>query len=164
MSDDLAREERIQQALRTGRWVACALLLGLIVFYTVILCLLTAGRPGQWPRITLPFPLPVLSLALALVMVAVSFLVKRALLSSIRRLAGEKPLAFGSLLMGFRVATVTALGLCEAGGFVIAIGVLVAGPGELAWLATGLLPLLGIVAHFPTREAADRLLFESGAE
>jgi hypothetical protein len=154
------REERLDAALRAGRMIALSALLGMGIFYALVVFLLQSqpsfGAPPPPTAATLP--LPAAGLALSLLTLFLSFLIRTSALRQARAAARGIREPLGLLLARYRSATLMAIGFCDAGGFLHAVLTLVAGPAYLGWLAAGLISAVGIVWHLPSRTALDQLL------
>jgi hypothetical protein len=187
MDSDQEREVGIQ--LRTTQITVAALILGVLSLYGVAVFLLLTnvmGPIGVAPRQessavtpraeeapkTTPstgpagagltgIPLPAIGCVLAAVTTVLSFVVKGLILRRVRQDAQGAADAMGVLLQRFRSANIVAGALCEGGAFAVGIFVMAAGPGNLPWLAGGLISFLGFAIHFPTREKLDAFLAES---
>jgi len=154
-------EARIAASLRAMSVMAASLGLGVVVFAVIALFVLTQQTPPPGTAgLNLPFPLPVLGVGLAFVMLGLSFVVKGKILRGASTRGSGAPAALEALLQRFQRATIVAMAQCEGSGFFLIVLVIISGKAHMVWLAGILLPLAGIIIHFPTREKLDQWLAE----
>lgn len=157
MASDQGREIGI--VLRTTQIMVAAMILGIVSFYGVTIFLVLNNSAGLAPATGLP--LPAIGSVVAAVTTLLSFVVKSVILRRAKLDTQTSADATGLLLQRYRSANIVAGALCEGGAFAVGVFLIVSGPGNLPWLAGGLISLLGFAIHFPTREKLDAFLAES---
>lgn len=155
---DADYEREIAVSLGTTQVLVVMLGMGVVSIYVIVGVLIVSDALGLTPA--RGFPLPAIGCLVALVLTGASFVIKSALMASVRNAAKSHSWTVLDLLARYRKATVVAAALCDGGAVALAVFVVAAGPGSLLWLAGGLLPLLGFALHFPTREKLDGFLVE----
>jgi hypothetical protein len=157
MSDAEEREVQIANVMQITRMVGYSMFLGVAVFYVLILFLL--NQPGAGQR---PVPIAAaIGVVLSLLLVALSYVAK-ALLFGREKLRTQSPKpALPALLRSYRFGSLAGMGLSEAGAFVMAVCVLLAGPSYRLWLAAGAVSVAAMVLHLPSRDKLDGYLAEA---
>ena len=157
------QEAQIKAALQVTRMVAASFFMGVALVYGLAVALIYGNPDKPGSQTSPPVPLSAIGVGLAVLLTAGSFVAKGVLLKSARAQAEKTGKSLTALLAGYRVAVLVTLALCEAGAFLIAVFVLVAGPEQKAWLIAGLLPVLGMALHFPSRTGFDQLAADLGS-
>ena len=153
-------EPRIQVLLRTLSITAYAMFAGVALFAAIAAGIITQQTAPSTVA-GLSIPLPAIGLALALGSLAASFVIKGALLRTASPGSAGDPEAFGKALARFQRATIVALALCEGACLFLIVLSIMEGPGALPWLAGLMVPIFGMVLHFPTRLRLDQFLSDS---
>ncbi|MBI3828262.1 MAG: hypothetical protein HY291_02015 [Planctomycetes bacterium] len=149
-------EAEIESGLGIMQKIAGSLMSGLLVFTAVTVLVVAPGNPSPTPE-EMSFPIPAIGLIMCLVMLPISFVVKGVVL--------KQPLSSGSLderIARYRSGTIIALALCEGAGFALLLTTIVAGAHYVSWAACVLIPLAGMIMHFPTRTKFEQSFEDAG--
>ncbi|MCZ7647894.1 MAG: hypothetical protein M5U26_21990 [Planctomycetota bacterium] len=149
-------EGQVGKALIQLRLMGAALIMGVLSFLAVAAFLRGSGA-FTGVAMSLPLPLPALGLLVGLGPLAFSFVLKGNLLRP-ESFAGLPPQdRLPRVLSRYRQATIVALALCEGGAFMVLVSTLIS-TDSLVWAAAALVPMGGMIFHFPTRLALEACL------
>lgn len=152
------QDAEIEAGIGIMQKIAACIMLGLLVFAAIVILVLAPQNPSPTPQET-PFPIPAIGLVICFVAIPFSFAIKGVLLKKT-----EASASIDALLSRYRAATIVALALCEGGGFALLVLTFVSGAEYVIWAAGVLLPLAGMIMHFPTRLKFDGYRAESDSK
>ncbi|MCW8133719.1 MAG: hypothetical protein KIS92_25460 [Planctomycetota bacterium] len=158
--DGEAPDAELDRHLRVLQIVSLGLLSGVFTFCAVVVLVFASasGTPAPAaPAATVSssgFELPAVGLALCLAAIPASFVVKGVLF---RGGAGATGGEVAGQLKRFRAGTIVATAICEGSAFALLVLVMLGGAAHAAWAAGVLIPLAGMILHFPTREKFEAM-------
>lgn len=159
--DSDGQNEELERNLKLLQVVCMALISGVFTFCAVVVVIFTS-KPAGTAVARAAFDLPVLGLGLCLIALPASFVIKSVLF---RRSMSEQPGGDPTmdLFKRYRAGTIVATAVCEGSAFALLVFVMLGGSSYAVWATGVLIPLAGMMLHFPTRDKFEQLLADTNS-